>query len=92
MTGWLPDHPDWSLYREARRVAQGCRYRVTALAGRQPITDIELYVYVSEVLRVRPEARCTQEADVAIWLRRYRVTAERFHAAWQRVDVRAAAR
>jgi hypothetical protein len=83
--------PHASLYAEAQRVAASYSYRVTDLPGRRRCGDHDLAAYVDALLAVRPDARCTQEALVAIWLHRMRVTTERFHRVWQVQASRAAA-
>lgn len=80
-----------SLYAEAQRVAHSHAYRVGNLLGRRRCHDADLAAHVDAVLQVRPDARCTQEAQVAIWLHRLRTTTERFHRVWQVQAERAAA-
>jgi hypothetical protein len=79
-----------SLYAEALRVAASYGDHVSALPGRVRCDDTNLAAYVDAVLVARPDARCTQEAQVAIWLHRIRTTTERFHRVWQVQAERAA--
>jgi len=81
----LPDpEPYLELYREALAIRALALGRVTNLVGRRSVTDDELAAYVSNVLDRRPDARCTQEREVAVWLNRIVVAEERWHRTWQR--------
>jgi hypothetical protein len=76
-------YPD--LYREALAVRASYGGHVARLAGRRTVTDGELVAYVTSVLDRRPEARCTPERVVAVWLVRIVVAEDRWWRTWQQV-------
>jgi hypothetical protein len=85
MTPPAPEaEPYLELYREALAIRALAGGHVTTLVGRRSVSDAELILYIGSVLDRRPDARCTQEREVAVWLNRMVVAEERWHRTWQR--------
>ena len=72
------------LYREAMSARASHRGHVANMMGRRRLTDAELVAYLASVLDRRPDARCTEEREVAVWLNRLVVAEDRWHRTWQR--------
>jgi hypothetical protein len=79
-----PEARTAELYRLAAAARRTHRGSMAMMVGRRTITDAALVTYVTNVLRSRPGARCTQEREVAVWLNRMVVAEDRWFRTWQR--------
>ncbi len=73
------------LYAEALAARARHGGHVRQLQGRRSVTDGELVAHINGVLDRRPEARCTPERVVAVWLVRIVVAEDRWWRTWQQV-------